>query len=304
MGTSDMVDEIANIAFIGLGAMGAGMAANLAKAGYRVYAFDVVAEAVSAAVSAGCLATNSIGEAVADAHVVITMLPTGAHVREVHAGAGGVLAHACKGALLLDCSTIAVEDARSLATQAEAHGFAMCDAPVSGGVAAAQAGTLTFMVGGSSNHVEASKPVLSAMGKAVIHAGEAGAGQAAKICNNMLLAVTMIGTCEAFVLAERLGLDPKAFFDIASQSSGQSWSMTSYAPVPGLVPTAPSNRDFTNGFAGALMLKDLRLALQANDSVDLRPALALKAEEIYSEYVVNYAPNRDFSGVIDMLRNR
>jgi len=180
----------------------------------------------------------------------------------------------------------------------------MCDAPVSGGVAAAAAGTLTFMVGGTADEFEKAQPILQAMGKAVIHAGQSGAGQAAKICNNMLLAISMIGTCEAFVLAEKLGLDPKAFFDIASQSSGQSWSMTSYAPVPGMEPTAPSNRDFTNGFAGALMLKDLRLALEATHAVGMTASLALKSEEIYSEYIIKYQPNRDFSGVIDMLRNQ
>ena len=300
MGTPPMVD----IAFIGLGAMGSGMAANLAKAGYRVRAFDLVPASIEAAVTAGCVAAPSVSQAVSGADFVLTMLPTGAHVLDVFQQGEGVLAHARPDAALIDCSTISVEDARAIGEAARADGFFMCDAPVSGGVAAAAAGTLTFMVGGSAAEFEKAKPVLQAMGKAVIHAGQSGAGQAAKICNNMLLAISMIGTCEAFVLAEKLGLDAKAFYDIASQSSGQSWSMTSYAPVPGLVPSAPSNRDFNNGFAGALMLKDLRLALEATHHVGMTAALALKSEEIYSEYILKYSPSRDFSGVIDMLRNQ
>lgn len=293
-----------DIAFIGLGAMGSGMAANLAKAGHHVRAYDLMPAAVQAAVAAGCEAATSVAQAVREADFVVTMLPTGTHVLDVYQNGDGVLAHARPDAVFMDCSTISVEDARSVGDVARARGFLMCDAPVSGGVAAAAAGTLTFMVGGSDAEFERVQPILQAMGKAVIHAGRSGAGQAAKICNNMLLAITMIGTCEAFVLAERLGLDAKAFYDIASQSSGQSWSMTSYAPVPGLVPQAPSNRDFTNGFASALMLKDLRLALEATHNVGMTAALALKSEEIYSEYLVKYLPGRDFSGVIDMLRNQ
>ncbi len=293
-----------DIAFIGLGAMGSGMAANLAKAGHHVRAYDLMPAAVQAAVAAGCEAATSVAQAVREADFVVTMLPTGTHVLDVYQNGDGVLAHARPDAVFMDCSTISVEDARSVGDVARARGFLMCDAPVSGGVAAAAAGTLTFMVGGSDAEFERVQPILQAMGKAVIHAGRSGAGQAAKICNNMLLAITMIGTCEAFVLAERLGLDAKAFYDIASQSSGQSWSMTSYAPVPGLVPQAPSNRDFTNGFASALMLKDLRLALEATHNVGMTAALALKSEEIYSEYLVKYLPSRDFSGVIDMLRNQ
>jgi len=293
-----------DIAFIGLGAMGSGMAANLVKAGHRVRAFDVAPNAVEAAIASGCEGAASVRDAVAHAEFVVTMLPTGAHVLDVYQNGDGVMAYARKDAILLDCSTISVDDARALGSVARARGFLICDAPVSGGVAAAAAGTLTFMVGGSDIEFEAVRPILQTMGKAVIHAGPSGAGQAAKICNNMLLAITMIGTCEAFVLAERLGLDPKAFFDIASQSSGQSWSMTSYAPVPGLVPNAPSNRGFQNGFAGALMLNDLRLALEATHQVGMTAALALKSEEIYSEYNVKYMPNRDFSGVIDLLRNQ
>jgi 3-hydroxyisobutyrate dehydrogenase len=290
------------IAFIGLGAMGSGMAANLVKAGHEVLAFDLNADAVATAVSQGAKSAPSVADVVVRADVVITMLPAGSHVRDVYTGRDGVLAHAKEGALLLDCSTISVEDARFVIAAAGEKAFDMCDAPVSGGVGAAAAGTLTFMVGGTAHAFECVEPILAAMGKAVIHAGAAGAGQAAKICNNMLLAVSMIGTCEAFVLAEKLGLDAQAFFDIASKSSGQSWSMTSYAPVAGLVPTAPSNRNFENGFAGALMLKDLRLAMDAAKSSGAHTPMGLRAEEIYSKYVSNHNPNRDFSGVIDMLR--
>jgi 3-hydroxyisobutyrate dehydrogenase len=298
------MDTIAmtNVAFIGLGAMGSGMAANLVKASHAVSAFDLNTEAVANAVAAGATAADTIPKAVAVADVVVSMLPTGHIVRQVYTGADGVLAHCKRGALLLDCSTISVDDARFVIAEADKAGFEMGDAPVSGGVAAASAGTLTFMVGGTPSAFTRAEAILGAMGKAVIHAGAAGAGQAAKICNNMLLAVSMIGTCEAFLLAEKLGLDAQAFFDIASKSSGQSWSMTSYAPVPGLVPSAPSNRDFENGFAGALMLKDIRLAMDAAASTGTSTPMAFKAEEIYSKYVSNHNPNRDFSGVIDMLR--
>jgi 3-hydroxyisobutyrate dehydrogenase len=292
------------IAFIGLGAMGAGMAANLVKGGHNVRAYDLNPAVLSAAVAQGCIATSSIKDCVEGVQTVVTMLPAGAHVHAVYLEADGILANAEAGALLLDCSTISVADARFVSQRAHEAGFDMCDAPVSGGVAAAANGGLTFMVGGTQGSFERACPILAKMGKAVIRAGDSGAGQAAKICNNMILAITMIGTCEAFVLAERLGLDPQAFFDIASQSSGQSWSMTSYAPVAGLVPTAPSNRDFTNGFAGSLMLKDVRLAVEAANAVGLAPAMGLSAEGIYSKYVSNYSSDRDFSGVIDMLRKQ
>jgi 3-hydroxyisobutyrate dehydrogenase len=290
------------IAFIGLGAMGSGMAANLVKAGHRVLAYDLNRDAVATAVAEGAIATESVADGVQRADIVVTMLPAGSHVREVYTRQDGVLVHAKVGALLLDCSTISVEDARFVIAEASDKGFDMCDAPVSGGVSAAASGALTFMVGGTDMAFQRAQPILAAMGKAVIHAGRAGAGQAAKICNNMLLAVSMIGTCEAFVLAEKLGLDAQAFFDIASKSSGQSWSMTSYAPVAGLVAAAPSNRNFEGGFAGALMLKDLRLAMDAAKATGATTPMGLRAEEIYSKYVSNHNPNRDFSGVIDMLR--
>ncbi|MFN8958660.1 MAG: NAD(P)-binding domain-containing protein, partial [Hyphomonadaceae bacterium] len=208
-----------DIAFIGLGAMGSGMAANLAKAGHRVRAYDLMPDSVAAAVAAGCDAAASVGEAVVGAAFVVTMLPTGAHVLDVYQNGEGVLAHAHPDAVLIDCSTISVEDARAAGESARARGILMCDAPVSGGVAAAAAGTLTFMVGGTADEFEKAQPILQAMGKAVIHAGQSGAGQAAKICNNMLLGASMIATCEAFNLAEKLGLDLQTFYDISSKAS-------------------------------------------------------------------------------------
>jgi 3-hydroxyisobutyrate dehydrogenase len=279
------------------------MAANLAKAGHQVTAFDLSVAACEAASAAGCTVAVHAAATAEGADAVVTMLPTGAHVRDVLFGAGGVAAAAPAGALLIDCSTIAVEDARALGQAAEQAGRAFVDAPVSGGVAAAAAGTLTFMVGGGDDAFARAEPVLAAMGKAVIHAGGAGAGQAAKVCNNMLLAVSMIGTCEAFVLAEALGLDPQRFFDIASKSSGQCWSMTSYCPVPGPVPAAPSNRDFAGGFATALMLKDVRLAMAAARAADARLPLAAHAEQLFAAHDARGQGGRDFSSIIEALRD-
>lgn len=293
---------MARIGFIGLGNMGAGMAANLVKAGHDVSAFDLSATACNAAAAAGCTIAQTAADAARTADAVVTMLPTGAHVRDVVFGAGGVAKAAPAGALLIDCSTIAVEDARSLGEAAAATGLAFVDAPVSGGVAAAAAGTLTFMVGGAQDAFARAEPILAAMGKAVIHAGAAGAGQAAKVCNNMLLAISMIGTCEAFALAEKLGLDPQRFFDIASKSSGQCWSMTSYCPAPGPVPAAPSNRDFVGGFATALMLKDLRLALGAAGAVGAQVPLGAHAEALFAAHDGRGQGGRDFSSIIEALR--
>ena len=251
------------IAFIGLGNMGLGMAANLAKAGYAVKALDISKDAIAKAVDAGCEAAENAKDAVSEADVVVTMLPAGAHVRLVYTGEDGVFIHAKDKALFIDCSTIDVAMARDVISQAEGKGFAMIDAPVSGGVGGAQAGTLTFMCGGTAAAYDSAKPILEAMGKNIIHAGDAGNGQVAKICNNMLLGIHMIGTCEAFNLAEKLGLDAQTFYDISSTASGQNWSMTSYCPAPGPVESAPSNKDYQPGFAAAMMLKDLRLAQEA-----------------------------------------
>jgi len=292
------------IAFIGLGNMGSGMCANLCKAGHEVRAFDLNAEAVKAAEGHGAVAAATIADAVKDSEIVVTMLPAGKHVLSVYFGDHGVAAHAVKGALFLDCSTIAVEDAREAASKADAAGFLMADAPVSGGTAAADAGTLTFMVGGPDEAYAKAKPILDVMGKNIFHAGGSGNGQAAKIANNMLLGISMIGTCEAFNLAEKLGLDAQTFFDISSTASGQCWSMTSYCPAPGPVPTAPSNRDYQPGFAVAMMLKDLHLAASAARAAGAEVTLGEMAEKIYQDLDTRGHGGLDFSGVMKDLQQR
>jgi len=292
---------MAAIAFIGLGNMGSGMAANLVKAGHQVRAFDLNADAVAALVSLGAEAAADVAQAVSGVDAVVTMLPAGPHVRSVYTGENGVLAHAPKSAILMDCSTIDVDSARAVAAEASAQGFASVDAPVSGGVAAAEAGTLTFMVGGPQPAFDQAEPYLQVMGKAVIRAGDAGAGQAAKICNNMLLGIHMVGTCETMNLALELGLDPQNFFDIASKASGQNWSLTSYCPVPGPVPSAPSNRDYKPGFAAPMMLKDLKLAAEAADSVSAQTPMGAQAKAIYEAFIADGGEEMDFSGVIKWL---
>lgn len=290
------------IAFIGLGNMGAGMCANLATKGFDVTAFDLNAEAVAAVVKKGAKGAASIAEAVTDVEVVITMLPAGKHVHEVYLGAHGVTDHVPTGALFLDCSTISVSEARIVESFASERGFIMMDAPVSGGTAAAEAGTLTFMVGGPDAGFEHAKPILSAMGKNVFHAGASGNGQVAKIANNMLLGISMIATSEAFNLAEKLGLDAQTFFDISSTASGQCWSMTSYCPAPGPVPGAPSNRDYQPGFAVAMMLKDLRLANAAAEGASAATPLGQHAQEIYARLDEDGYAGLDFSGVMKRIR--
>ena len=290
------------IAFIGLGNMGSGMCANLCKAGHDVRAFDLNADAVKVAESNGAQAAATISDAVSAADVIVSMLPAGKHVLSVYFGEDGVAAHAAPGALFLDCSTIAVEDAREAASKAEAAGFLMADAPVSGGTAAADAGTLTFMVGGPNEAFAKAKPILDAMGKNIFHAGASGNGQVAKIANNMLLGISMIGTCEAFNLAEKLGLDAQTFYDISSTASGQCWSMTSYCPAPGPVPTAPSNRDYQPGFAVAMMLKDLHLAAGAAKAAGAQVTLGEMAEKIYADLDARGHGGLDFSGVMKDLK--
>jgi len=288
------------VAFIGLGNMGGGMALNLVKAGHEVRAFDLSPEAVAKAVAGGASDGGSTKEAVNGADVVVTMLPAGKHVRSVYAE---VFEVAGPDTLFLDCSTIDVDSARAVIGDASAKGFDMVDAPVSGGTAAADAGTLTFMVGGTEKAFSRAQSYLEAMGKAVIHAGAAGTGQAAKICNNMLLGITMIGTCEAFAMAEKLGLDGQTFFDISSKASGQSWSMTSYCPVPGPVPTSPANRDYEPGFAVAMMLKDLKLAMGAAASANAATPLGALSEALYQAYSLQDDNNtKDFSGIINFLK--
>ncbi|WP_309662744.1 3-hydroxyisobutyrate dehydrogenase [Sphingomonas sp.] len=290
---------MAKIAFIGLGHMGGGMAPNLAKAGHEVRAFDLSEDALKRAVEHGCTAARSAAEACKDADAIVTMLPAGKHVADVYRSA--VFAAAPKSAILIDCSTIDVATAKLVEEEAQADGFTMVDAPVSGGIAAAQGGTLTFMVGGSAEGFEQARPILEAMGKAVIHAGAAGSGQAAKICNNMLLGATMAATCETFVLAGKLGLDLQTFYDIASKASGQSWSMTSYCPVPGVGPETPADRGYEGGFAAALMLKDLKLAMAAAMEAGAYTPMGGEAEELYQRFVDLGGGTKDFSGIIKMI---
>jgi 3-hydroxyisobutyrate dehydrogenase len=270
------------------------------KAGHAVTAFDLSAAMLAPVLSAGAKSAPTVREAVKDADIVVTMLPAGQHVRGVYMD-DGVLAHVKKGALLIDSSTIDIDSARAVHAAAEKAGFDFLDAPVSGGVGGAEAGTLTFMCGGSEAAFARAEPVLQKMGKRIVLAGGAGAGQAAKICNNMLLAISMVGTCEAFVLAEKLGLDPQKLFDIASTSSGQCWSLTTYCPVPGPVPTAPSNRAYAGGFAAGLMLKDLKLSQAAAQSAGATTPLGAEATQLYSLFAAKGHAGLDFSGIIRML---
>jgi 3-hydroxyisobutyrate dehydrogenase len=293
---------MARIGFIGLGNMGLPMAQNLIKAGHQVEGFDVYGAAVEKLKAAGGAGVESARMAVARADVVITMLPSGNEVREVYLGAGGALESANAGTLLIDSSTIDVDSARLVAAAAEAKGLSMVDAPVSGGVGGAQGATLTFMVGGSEAAFIRAKPLLEHMGKTIVHAGGPGNGQAAKICNNMILGVSMIVVSEAFALAEKLGLDHQKLFDISSKSSGQCWSMTSYCPVPGPVPASPANRDYQAGFTAAMMLKDLKLAQDAARSADAVTPLGAQAAALYGLYVGQGHGARDFSGIIRFLR--
>jgi 3-hydroxyisobutyrate dehydrogenase len=292
---------MANIGFIGLGNMGLPMALNLVKAGHAVAGNDVTPKGMEALAAAGGKAAKSVSQA-AEADIVVTMLPAGQHVREVYLGANGILAKAKKGTLFIDSSTIDVETARAVAAEAEKRGMLMIDAPVSGGVGGAQGGTLTFMVGGSEAAFIRGRPVLEAMGKTIVHAGGSGNGQAAKICNNMILGISMIAVSEAFVLAEKLGLDHQKLFDISSKSSGQCWSLTSYCPVPGPVPASPANRDYQAGFTAAMMLKDLKLAQEAAKSAGAKTPLGAEAAGIYDRYVGAGEGGRDFSGIIRFIR--
>ena len=289
------------IAFIGLGNMGLPMARNLLQAGHRVVGYDVVAAALEAAARAGVRAAGSAALATTGAECVITMLPEGRHVRDVYLGDQGIIARAEPDALLVDCSTIYVDSARAVHGAALERGLEMLDAPVSGGVAGAESATLTFMVGGREQGVARARPILERMGKAVVHTGPAGNGQAAKICNNMILAISMIGVCEAFVLAERLGLSPDKLFEVSSQSSGQCWSLTSYCPVPGPVPTSPANRDYRAGFTAAMMAKDLRLAQNAAQSVDAPTPMGAQARSLYALFANRGHGALDFSAIIRMI---
>lgn len=293
---------MAKIGFIGLGNMGLPMAQNLIKAGHEVEGLDVSAASIEKLMSAGGAAASSAKELSSRADVVVTMLPSGKEVREVYLGANGVVANAKPGVLLIDSSTIDVDSAREVAKAAQAKSLLMVDAPVSGGVGGAQGATLTFMVGGPDAAFARAKSFLEAMGKTIVHAGGAGNGQAAKICNNMILGVSMIAVSEAFVLAEKLGLDAQKLFDISSKSSGQCWSLTTYCPVPGPVPTSPANRDYQAGFTAAMMLKDLNLSQEAARSAGAHTPLGAHAGNIYQHFAQSGEQGRDFSGIIRFLR--
>jgi 3-hydroxyisobutyrate dehydrogenase len=290
---------MANIAFIGLGNMGGPMAANLVKAGHEVAGFDLVDTSREAAKAAGASIAATAVDAVKGADVVVTMLPAGKHVLSVWTE---ILPSVAKGALLIDCSTIDVESAVAAHGLAAKAGVSSVDAPVSGGVGGAQGATLTFMCGGDDTAFAAAKPILEKMGKKIVHCGKAGAGQAAKICNNMILGISMIGVCEAFALAEKLGLSHQALFDVSSTSSGQCWSLTTYCPVPGPVPTSPANNDYKPCFASALMLKDLRLSQAASKAAGAATPLGAHAEEIYAAFEKAGHGGVDFSGIIHHLR--
>src|SRR6516225_4291288 len=290
------------IGFIGLGNMGAPMAANLITAGHQVSGFDIVAGRAEKLRTRGGRAAATMADAAAAGEIVITMLPAGPDVRSVYLGDAGVLAHARKDALLIDCSTIDVETARAVAVAASQAGFAMLDAPVSGGVIGAETAGLTFMVGGGVAAFARGQPVLAAMGRTIVHAGPAGNGQAAKICNNMILGVSMIAVCEAFSLAERLGVSAQTLFDIAAKSSGQCWAMTSYCPVPGPVPSSPANREYAPGFTAAMMLKDLRLAQQAAGAVAAAAPLGAAAAILYQLFVEEGTAGLDFSAIYRLIR--
>ena len=290
------------IGFIGVGNMGGPMAKNLINAGHEVKAFDLSQAALDAAISAGASAATSIADAASGVEVAITMLPAGQHVRSVYLDEGGVVGAAAAGTLFIDSSTIDVDSARAVAKSAGEAGFEMLDAPVSGGVGGAEAGTLTFMCGGSEDAFARAKPLLDVMGKTIVLAGPSGNGQVAKICNNMILGASMIAVSEAFVMAEKLGLDHQKLFDISSTASGQCWAMTSYCPVPGPVPTSPANRDYQAGFTAAMMAKDLRLAQEAAQSVRAATPLGAAAAAVYSLYENAGNGEADFSGVIRMIR--
>ena len=290
---------MANIAFLGLGNMGGPMAANLVKAGHWVAGYDLVEAQKQTAAETGVSIMGSAHEAVAGAEIVVTMLPAGRHVISAWAD---LLTAAPKGALIVDCSTIDVDSAKRAHEAGAAAGMLTLDAPVSGGVGGASGGTLTFMCGGSNEAFDKAKPALEAMGKRIVHCGGAGAGQAAKICNNMVLGATMIATCEAFALAEKLGLSAQALFDVASTSSGQSWSLTTYCPVPGPVPASPANRGYKPGFAASLMLKDMRLSQEAAASAGVATPLGAEATQLYALFVAAGHGGDDFSGVINFLR--
>lgn len=293
-----------NIGFIGLGHMGLPMASNLCRKGFAVTAFDLNTDAVHTLVELGATAATSLKAMAEQMDVIITMLPQGDHVESVCLGDEGLFQHSKTGTLFIDSSSIAVDTSRHLATVAEQRGLHILDAPVSGGVNGATQGTLTFMVGGNTDTFERAKPILSAMGKHIFHTGDHGTGQAAKICNNMLLGISMVGTAEAFVLAEKLGLSAQTFYDVASVSSGQCWSMTQYCPVPGPVASSPANFDYQAGFTIAMLLKDLRLSQRAAEKVGASTPLGAHTTALYTLLNNLGLPQKDFSAIIQLLQGQ
>jgi 3-hydroxyisobutyrate dehydrogenase len=293
---------MATIGFIGLGNMGGPMAANLLKSQHKVTGYDVVSSPLSNLELQGGKAASGIAEAAAAGDIIVTMLPAGPQVRQVYLGPDGIIAKAKKGALLIDCSTIDVETARAVAVAAAEAGLQMIDAPVSGGVMGAQGGTLTFMVGGPDEAFRKARPILANMGRTIVHAGPSGSGQIAKICNNMILAVSMIGVCEGFALAEKLGLPAQTLFDICSTSTSQCWAMNNYCPMPGPVPAAPSNRGYPAGFTAANMLKDLRLSQQAAGTAAAATPMGAAAANLYQLFVDGGKGGLDFSAIMQMVR--
>ena len=294
---------MADIGFIGLGHMGAPMARNLLKAGHRLRVFDVTPLAMTSLAEAGADAATGVADAAGASQIVVTMLPSGRESQDVYMGRAGLIASAKKGSLLIDCSTIDVATARGIHSAAARAGIDCLDAPVSGGVAGAAAAALTFMVGGSEMAFARGEPIFKAMGKAAIHTGGPGNGQAAKICNNLILGISMIGVSEAFVLAEKLGLPAATLFEVASRASGQCWSLTSYCPVPGPVPSSPANNGYRPGFSAAMMLKDLKLAGEAAKTSGAGTPLAAAATSLYERYVASGKGGVDFSGIIEWLRS-
>ena len=286
------------IGFIGTGNMGSPMALNLINAGYSVVSFDRSDKALESIKAVNGVIASSLQELAMTAETVITMLPTGDDVRKVYENEGGVIESVADNTLLIDCSTIDVENAQIVAKKASVRGLQMVDAPVSGGVTGAEAGTLTFMVGGSSEALERSRPLLATMGQNIVHAGKSGSGQAAKLCNNMMLGISMIATSEAFTLGQKLGLDPKTLFKIISTASGSCWAMQNHLPIPGIVENAASNADFKAGFAVAMMAKDLRLAELAARSVDAATPLGDKAADLYTSFEKTGNQNLDYSAII------
>lgn len=295
---------MARIGFIGVGNMGGPMSANLSKAQHQVLAFDLSPEAVAAAEAAGATAAATVAEAVKDAEIVVTMLPAGAHVREVYTGEDGIFANAPKGALFIDSSTIDVATSRDVAAAAKAAGFDMLDAPVSGGTGGAEGGTLTFMVGGEAGAFERGAKAFDAMGKTIVHCGGAGAGQAVKACNNMMLAISMIGVAEGFNLADALGIDRQIVYNVCSTATASSWALNTYCPVPGPAPASPANRDYQAGFTADMMLKDLRLAQDAAQKAGVSTPLGSEAQALFALFSNMGSGAKDFSGIIEMLRGK